>query len=189
MMLKRSMCALLISSVFLASCAVPAAEVQTPNPTATIDLRPSLNAKVEGIEDKTLQTGFSHWLKAYVDSRVVGIKPNNRKPAAFGPWSARTEHGTTDASDDGSITEWADNYFITHDWSEYGKQVLTMQPNDTVIINDKSIVVEGIFNYPKDSFYEEIMVVAGEGALVIQTCYPDSDFNRIVYGHGANNLL
>ena len=57
-----------------------------------------------------------------------------------------------------------------------------MQPGDIVTVNDRTFTVERVFNYPKASFYEEVKRIAGDDAIIFQTCYPDSVENRIVYG-------
>ena len=118
----------------------------------------------------------------YVMSRVVELEFPNEEPMSFGPWKAHEEYGAEDAAEDGSLTEWAPKYYITHDWSDYGKQILTMIPRDTVRINDVSFVVEGAFDYPKDGYLEEIRDIVGNEVVVIQTCEPQSSLNRIVYG-------
>lgn len=123
------------------------------------------------------------WFDAYAKSRALPVVPNEREAIAFGPWTAEKDYGATDARADGSLTEWADNYYITHSWSEYGQQILTMQPGDSVLVNGRHITVEGAFDYPKAGFYNEIMQVTGQDALVLQTCFPNSNRNRIVYGH------
>lgn len=130
----------------------------------------------------TLTSGINTWFHAYALSRVIPVTTSAAEPLAFGPWSAAKDYGATDAREDGSLTEWADSYYVTHDWSDFGKQILTMVPGDTVTINGRTITIHGVFNYPKDSYYEEVTEVTGKDAMVLQTCYPDSEENRIAYG-------
>lgn len=130
---------------------------------------------------RAINACFSTWFQEYVTSRVVPVEPTPREPLAFGPWYAEKDYSATDARQDGSITEWADNYYITHDWSDYGKQILSFIPGDTVRINDRLVRVDGLFNYPKASFYEEVVAVTGSDCVVFQTCFPDSTYNRVVF--------
>ncbi len=134
------------------------------------------------IATHVLDFGVSSWFHTYSTSRVIEIPLPEREPQAFGPWTAEADFGTTDARDDGSLTEWDVHYYITHDWSEYGKQILSMTIGDSVSVNDMTVQVEGVFEYPKDSYYNEVMEVTGKDAIVFQTCVPNSDTNRIVYG-------
>ncbi|MDO4808298.1 MAG: hypothetical protein Q4A07_13735 [Coriobacteriales bacterium] len=137
------------------------------------------------------------WFVTYVASRIVNTIPGvsfdllaphppvSYDPQAnetYGPWTAKPDYGATDARADGSISEWADHYYITHDWSEYGQQILGMMPGDQVSINGRTMVVQGVLDYPKDSFYEEILQIAGNSSVVLQTCIPQRDYNRIVFG-------
>lgn len=131
-----------------------------------------------GITDEV----FIRWFDSYCLARIREVPLTGREPMSFGPWSAMEDYGTEDADSDGRLTEWADHYYITHDWSDYGTQILSMEPGDAVQVNEDAIVVERVFDYPKDSYYEEVMRIIGSDAVVFQTCYPDSDYNRIVYG-------
>ena len=121
--------------------------------------------------------------RAYVLSRVVEVTLPVHEAAYYGPWDAPRDFEATEASSTGLITEWDRDYFITHDWSEYGQQILTMLPGDVVSINGRPVRVEGVFDYPKDAYLDEIRELCGMDTTVIQTCEPASDLNRIVYGH------
>ena len=125
---------------------------------------------------------YAQWYQSYLASRIVRLAFPEREPLGFGPWDAREEYGTADAAEDGSLTEWAWQYFITHDWSDYGQQILTMEPQDIVTINGLTFEVEDAFDYPKDGYLEEVRDIVGEDVVVIQTCEPSSTLNRIVYG-------
>lgn len=150
-------------------------------PTAKASIAPLLHAP-DKLEEQLLNEAINRWYDVYCHERMIPIEPNDRPSESFGPWSALAEPGATDANDDGKLTEWADHYYIAHDWSDFGKQILTMQPDDVASVNGRTFVVQGIFNYPKNSFYEEITYLVGKDATVFQTCYPNSDENRIVYG-------
>lgn len=179
-----------IIAIVVALCGLFAWEVVevTPNdqrvyePSAKVDLQAHFNEHREELDVSLINSCFGEWFDQYVSNRIIGVTLNLRDTESFGPWAARAEYGTADASEDGSLTEWADHYYITHDWSDFGKQILTMQPGDKATINGRTITVKEVCNYPKDSFYEEVLHIAGEDAIVLQTCYPDSDENRIVYG-------
>ena len=174
---------LLLTLALLMGCAeeVPEPEPSVP-PTAHVTLAPQLHEVSEALDEHLIPDAFACWYDAYTASRIVELQLNDREPVDFGSWTARREFGAEDAASDGALTEWADDYFVTHDWSDYGQDILCMQPGDTVSINGKPITIQRIFNYPKDGFYEEIMNIADDDVLILQTCYPDSTFNRIAYG-------
>ena len=157
-------------------------EPPAPEPTAQASLADSMHAIPSELDLHLLGDAFDRWYDAYTASRVVELTLNVRGAVSFGPWSARYEPGTEDAAADGALTEWADDYYITHDWSDYGQEILSMQPGDVASVNGRSVTIDRVFNYPKNSFYEEIRHLAGEDTVVFQTCYPDSDYNRIAYG-------
>lgn len=145
-------------------------------------VEPQLVSSANEYTGTAVDVCFKSWFNAYANSRVIYVEPQVREPLEFGPWTAVQDFGTTDAHDDGSLTEWASNYYITHDWSDYGQQILALTPGDTVSVNGRQVHVDGLFNYPKDSFYEEIVEVCGSDKVIFQTCYPDSEQNRVVYG-------
>lgn len=121
-------------------------------------------------------------LRTYALSRVHTISYEAREPAAYGPWVAPEELEATEANDDGLLTKWSENYYIAHDWSEYGPQIASMVPGDTVAVNGQTITVKGVFDYPREAYLDEIRVLVGYGAAVLQTCETGTDLNRIVYG-------
>ncbi|MDO4405229.1 MAG: hypothetical protein Q4C09_09355 [Atopobiaceae bacterium] len=121
-------------------------------------------------------------VRAYALTRVHELTYVERDPVAFGPWEARREYGTEEASDDGSLTEWALEYYIAHDWSSYGEQILQMIPGDEVTINGITMRVEGLFDYPDDGYLDEIWELVGYDKVVLQTCEPENDYYRIIYG-------
>ena len=161
---------------------VAAPEPEPDPPTASASLAPELSKVSASLEEHVFETAFYSWFDGYTQSRIIELELWDREPQAYGPWTARLEEGTEDAASDGALTQWAENYFIAHDWSDYGQEILTMQPGDIVTVNDRTFTVERVFNYPKASFYEEVKRIAGDDAIIFQTCYPDSVENRIVYG-------
>ncbi len=161
----------------------PSSSVPTPSVTS---YRPALleelDSKTTDFSDTSFQSCVSGWFSAYVASRVVEVTPSRSETTSFGPWTAEKEYGTADAREDGSLTEWADNYYITHEWSPIGQQILSFVPGDTVTVNGRTVKIQRIFNYPKESFSDEILELSGPNAVVFQTCYPNSDENRIAFG-------
>lgn len=117
----------------------------------------------------------------YAISRIVPMSYEARENVSFGPWVAPRDIGATDANDDGLITEWAELYYVTHDWSEYGQQIRQMIPGDALAINGKGVLVVDIFDYPRDAYLEEIREIVGQDAVVLQTCEPGTPNNRIVW--------
>lgn len=183
---KTALAALLLILVLVAGCkeevSPPTPPAPPVPPTARVSIAPQVHELSASVDERLLPDAFARWYDAYTASRIIEIQLNDREPVDFGSWSARREYGAEDAASDGALTEWAESYFVTHDWSTYGQDILSMQPGDTVSVNGHQVTIQRIFNYPKDGYYEEIMNLAGEGMLVFQTCYPDSSFNRIAYG-------
>ena len=178
---------MLLLAALLGACSLSSEPVAEPEPepeppTASASLAPALEKMPAQLEEHLLDDAFHRWFDAYVHSRIIELSLNDREAVSFGPWAARQEIGAEDAASDGALTEWATDYYITHNWSDYGQEILSMQPGDTVSVNGRPLVIEEVFNYPKASYYEEIVQIAGENAIVFQTCYPDSDQNRIAYG-------
>ena len=180
--------ALLLALSGCNAAASSSSEQSSPQPVASTfasfgpELAQGLATKSNTFGQAALGTCIREWFSAYVTFRIVPVEPQQRDPESFGPWFAEKDYGTTDAREDGSLTEWADNYYITHDWSEIGQQILALTLGDTVTINGRSMRVEGIFNYPKDSYFDEITEIIGFDVVGLQTCYPSSDYNRVVYG-------
>ncbi|MBR3326442.1 MAG: hypothetical protein IKG22_03870 [Atopobiaceae bacterium] len=131
---------------------------------------------------RALDSVYRQWLNAYVNSRVVAVPQSDGiGSASFGPWSATQDYGATEARDDGSLTEWAERYYITHHWSEYGQLIRSMVPGDVVTVNGQTVVVERVCDYPRDSVYEEIATLAGDAPVILQTCEPNTNLNRMVF--------
>lgn len=133
-----------------------------------------------GVTTRCAFGSINDWYDVYATSRIRELTYEPRKSIAFGPWQARPEYGTPEAAADGALTEWADNYFITHEWSDFGIQILHMIPGDVVTVNGRTVTVEEIFDYPKASFLNEIRHIASEDTMVLQTCVPNDTYNRII---------
>ncbi len=156
-------------------------EPDPPKTNITMDVSSLVTGALDLRNDTAAKCGDS-WYIAYVRSRIVPIlAPDRTEILNLGPWTALPDRGATDARSDGSLTEWADLYYITHDWSDYGQQILALWNGDRVTVNGRTVTVSWVCNYPKDSYLEEVRALGGTEAVVFQTCYPNSDFNRIVF--------
>lgn len=150
-----------------------------PVPSSAVITR-SLTPWLPGYPETAERTAYA-WARRRAQSRLRTVMVVPHSPRAYGPWYAEWNPSLDEAPSDGSLAEWDYYYYITHSWSDYGLDILDMQPGDTVTINDKTITIEGIFDYPKQSILDEIIVLVGD-ATAFQTCVPDEDYNRIVYG-------
>lgn len=175
-------CALALTAAVVAISASEASSEVFPATFSPIVASPAAS-----IASTTLTQGahdsINEWFGVYARSRITELTFPDTEVATFGPWKAVPDYGAADAKADGSLTEWAENYYITHDWSDYGKQILTMIPGDTVTVNGHTFVVEGVFEYPKASFLNEVRQITGDDTIILQTCVPNQDRNRIVFGH------
>ena len=181
--MKRLFAFLVALPLVLFGCSTQTPEPPEPPRMASFEASIGTKLAQDAAEyaEKSTELCLGKWFESYVASRKVVVLIGDREPTTFGPWTAAKEYGTTDAKDDGSLTEWADNYYITHDWSEIGQQILSLVPGDVVTVNGRQARVTEVFNYPKDSYYDEIMQLSGKKGIVLQTCYPESDYNRIVF--------
>ena len=130
--------------------------------------------------------GWATYEAAYHDlamTLVVKVQVVAREPRDFGSWPAHDDFYADEAPDDGSIAQWSEHYYVTHNWSEYGKQILTMREGDTVEVGGVRMQVDGAFDYPNDGKLGQILSVVGDDAVVLQTCDDGIDLTRIVYGH------
>lgn len=125
---------------------------------------------------------FESELREYALGRVVSLSYTSQESMVFDGWVAYDDLDGTEASPDGLLTQWAEGYYVTHDWSEYGQQILSMVPGDQVVINGVPIDVVEIFDYPKEAYLRELRAVVDEGRVILQTCEPGEDLNRIVVG-------
>jgi len=120
-------------------------------------------------------------LHTYASMRVRAVAYDVREPRAFGPWDAPVDLDAQEANNDGLLTQWSENYYIAHDWSDFGPQITSMVPGDTVVINGRRMVVKDIFDYPRDAYLDEVRELVGYDSAVLQTCETGTDYNRIVY--------
>lgn len=174
----------------LAKPAVPAAE-QTP--LAAREKAVGGQPETETVQLARPAAPFAYGLVAagvelhqqfheYVQGRVVAMDVSARLPQLFENWEATDDFGATEASPDGLLTQWEEGWYVTHEWSWYGRQILELVPGDVVVINGQAFKVEGLFDYPKESFSDEIHELLGYDYVILQTCEPASELNRIVWG-------
>ena len=129
------------------------------------------------------EMAYDRAYRSYAQMLVVSVEVPPRAPKDFGVWPAHDDFYADEAPSDGSIAQWSDAYYVTHNWSEYGKQILLMIPGDRVTVGSVSIQVDGVFDYPDDGRLGQILCVVGDDAVVLQTCDVGIDLTRIVYGH------
>ena len=176
-------CSLLLSACNSADSATSTepSEPNTPKTEVVMNVSSLVTGAID-LKNSTVTRCGDAWYMSYVRSRVVPIvAPERTEALNLGPWTAEKDYGAADARFDGSLTEWNDLYYITHDWSEYGQQILALWNGDHVTVNGRTVTVSWVCNYPKDSYYEEVRALGGNDPVVFQTCYPDSDYNRIVF--------
>lgn len=153
----------------------------------TVSARPSvplIRQTLRGTCMFAVEAGASTYKSAlltYARTRVVELEDSTRGPVTFGPWLAYDDFDAPEADPTGRLTQWHPDYYITHDWSQYGQQILTVAPGDLILINGKAMDVTRTFDYPKDSFSDEVRILVGPG-VILQTCEPDMNLNRIVFG-------
>lgn len=166
----------------LALCAPYAAVASAKSPKEASKSRQLLSAGASDTTLYALNEMYGRWLNAYVQSRIVPVAESNMQGAtSHGPWRAKRDYGAAEAKDDGSLTEWADQYYITHYWSEYGQHIRSMVPGDSVTINGTSAIVTRVCDYPRESVYEEVGTLADGATIILQTCEPNTDLNRMVF--------
>jgi len=98
-------------------------------------------------------------------------------------WTSTDAWLDTTAPQDGSMGLWQDDYYIVHEYYEIGGQVLQIETGDKIMIDGHSILVAGTYLTPKKNTLEGIRSHTGEAAVVIQTCWPNSNKNKITWGY------
>lgn len=88
------------------------------------------------------------------------------------------------AHDDGSINEWAPGWFVTHDWSEAGKTILSLGVGDTIVIDGIPIEITSRGSCLVDDDYESVRSNLGGQCVVLQTCAGDGVHNVLLTGMG-----
>ena len=96
-------------------------------------------------------------------------------------WEAVENENFETANEDGSLSEWQTDWFISHDWSDYGAVIATLNPGDAVTVNGETILILGREEWPSGSINWDIYDAIGWDKTVFQTCLGDSAI-WIAYG-------
>lgn len=96
-------------------------------------------------------------------------------------WVAVENVNFDSANEDGSLSEWQANWFISHDWSDYGAVIATLNAGDAVTVNGQTVLILGRSEWPSGSINWDIYDVIGWDKIVFQTCLGDSAI-WIAYG-------
>lgn len=85
--------------------------------------------------------------------------------------SYRDEYGAAEGASDGACTQWADGYYVAHDWSESGGQIASRP--DTVVVDGQRYAYAGSMVVPEGSDYYASGVydfTHADGGIGFQTC-------------------
>lgn len=90
-----------------------------------------------------------------------------------GAWnvSYRDEYGAAEGAADGACTQWADGYYVAHDWSDSGEQIAS-RPG-TVVVDGQRYAYAGSMVVPEGSDYYASGVydfTHADGGIGFQTC-------------------
>ncbi|WP_251159440.1 hypothetical protein [Caniella muris] len=78
-------------------------------------------------------------------------------------------HGTAEAASDGGVTEWADGYYIAHDWSDSGAKITGR--TEYVEVNGQTYRLAGSKEVSRDTTWNEVEGwVHANGGIGMQTC-------------------
>lgn len=78
-------------------------------------------------------------------------------------------HGTAEAASDGGVTEWADGYYIAHDWSDSGAKITGR--TEYVEVNGQTYRLHGSKEVSRDTTWNEVEGwVHANGGIGMQTC-------------------
>lgn len=78
-------------------------------------------------------------------------------------------HGTAEAASDGGVTEWADGYYIAHDWSDSGAKIGGR--TEYVEVNGQTYRLAGSKEVSRDTTWNEVEGwVHANGGIGMQTC-------------------
>lgn len=79
-------------------------------------------------------------------------------------------YGTEEADPSGALTQWADNYFIAHDWSANGKRIASRPAH--VIINGTTYHYVSEMVVSRDTYLDDIKAFCyANNGIAFQTCY------------------
>lgn len=79
-------------------------------------------------------------------------------------------YGTDAADPSGALTQWADNYFIAHDWSANGKRIASRPAH--VIINGTTYHYVSEMVVSRDTYFDDTKAFCyANNGIAFQTCY------------------
>ena len=79
-------------------------------------------------------------------------------------------YGTAAADDSGALTQWADNYFIAHDWSANGKRIASRPAH--VVINGTTYHYVSEMVVSRDTYFDDTKAFCyANNGIAFQTCY------------------
>lgn len=93
------------------------------------------------------------------------------EPADVWHVSYVSSYGSSSAPDDGSVGEWADGYFIAHDWSANGERIAACPTY--VEVDGQLYRFVGSTTFTRDTYYEDgpEQFTHADGGIGFQTCY------------------
>ena len=93
--------------------------------------------------------------------------------SAFDTWqpSYFNAYGTAEADANGALTQWADNYFIAHNWSANGKRILSRPAH--VVINGTTYHYVSEKVITRDTLFDDTIKTFcyANNGIAFQTCY------------------
>lgn len=79
-------------------------------------------------------------------------------------------YGTEEADANGAVTQWADRYFIAHDWSSNGQRILSKPAH--VVVDGQTYHYVSSRVVTRDTTWSQIQGFAqANGGIAFQTCY------------------
>lgn len=79
-------------------------------------------------------------------------------------------YGTEAADPNGALTQWADNYFIAHDWSDNGKRIASRPAH--VVINGTTYHYVSEMVISRDTYFNDTKAFCyANNGIAFQTCY------------------
>lgn len=92
--------------------------------------------------------------------------------AAAATWqpSYYNAYGTAEADANGALTQWADNYFVAHNWSANGKRIASRPAH--VIINGTTYHYVSEMVVSRDTYFDDVEAFCyANNGIAFQTCY------------------
>ena len=96
-------------------------------------------------------------------------------------WESVENQDFESANEDGSLSEWQEDWYISHDWSDYGIAIANLEPGDVVVVDGRVILMLGRDLWPSGVINWDVYDVVGWDKVVFQTCFGDESV-WIAYG-------